>query len=619
MSTREYIGARYVPIFGRRDEDTIAWDNTAAYEPLTVVLYQGNSYTSRQYVPAGIDIGNEEYWAETGNYNAQVEQYRQLVSQYVDDVEELSDDIDEIKNKTIRVVNNFNELLSTTEDVVLVLRNDSLTGDGSSCYFERLEDEEATIWELGSHERTDGSRVVAIPNQSEIPFNSVPEMSLPNVAHSYIGSNIPYGNGNGMFNPTVQNMIDCSTFVCACVQGISYEQSRYVSGSAGENVLSPYGMGNKFPINGIYSNFKGALPTYWLAEWYAEHKRLFKFDDNPVNFANVSKLQTGDILFSGAADGDYEQHLYGINHCMLVMQTFPDDGTVLIAQAGEAPGEVFSFAPDNNVKLTLIDLENNSGSDKVFKYWARPNYYYTNEMPTNIGSLFHTYGEVVVNGRQGQRVNLASLRTIKPLEKNKFYTLILEGDLPSWANNNGYILASAGNNTSNIRTMRITLNQNKAFIIFDCMGDLAENSDDTRILIDVYVSPNALNTDSYEVTKATVIEGIVTNGELCEEIPVEYNTTIFSNPNNYIRGYKDGYGKVHIIGECYTSELSEGNYTLFEIPDYYTYVPWKQFVMGVAYLGSHAITNIWQADDLTFTIRIPSGETDPTIRFHLEI
>lgn len=73
----QYIGARYVPIFGRKGEATIEWDNTAPYEPLTIVLHQGNSYTSRQYVPTGVDILNEDFWANTGNYNAQVEQYRQ--------------------------------------------------------------------------------------------------------------------------------------------------------------------------------------------------------------------------------------------------------------------------------------------------------------------------------------------------------------------------------------------------------------------------------------------------------------------------------------------------------------------------------------------------------------
>lgn len=79
MAYREYVGSRYVPIFGRKNEDSIVWDNSDSYEPLTVVLYQGNSYTSRQFVPAGIDISNEQFWALTGNYNAQVEQYRSEV------------------------------------------------------------------------------------------------------------------------------------------------------------------------------------------------------------------------------------------------------------------------------------------------------------------------------------------------------------------------------------------------------------------------------------------------------------------------------------------------------------------------------------------------------------
>lgn len=72
---RQYVGARYVPLFA----DPLEWSDTIGYEPLTVVLHEGNSYTSRQSVPVGIDIDNTAYWAETGNYNAQVEAYRQEV------------------------------------------------------------------------------------------------------------------------------------------------------------------------------------------------------------------------------------------------------------------------------------------------------------------------------------------------------------------------------------------------------------------------------------------------------------------------------------------------------------------------------------------------------------
>lgn len=70
-----YIGARYVPkIVGE-------WSADIAYEPLTVVLYQGTSYTSITYVPKGIipSENSKQYWALTGNYNAQVEAYRQEV------------------------------------------------------------------------------------------------------------------------------------------------------------------------------------------------------------------------------------------------------------------------------------------------------------------------------------------------------------------------------------------------------------------------------------------------------------------------------------------------------------------------------------------------------------
>lgn len=78
MSTQQgsyntYIGARYVPIFEGQ------WDNSKTYEPLVIVEYQGNSYTSKTYVPIGADINNTDYWALTGNYNAQVEAYRQEV------------------------------------------------------------------------------------------------------------------------------------------------------------------------------------------------------------------------------------------------------------------------------------------------------------------------------------------------------------------------------------------------------------------------------------------------------------------------------------------------------------------------------------------------------------
>lgn len=70
LINRQYVGARYVPkVMG-------VWNKALQYEALSIVTYQGNSFTSKIPVPPNIDISNETYWVNTGNYNAQVEAYR---------------------------------------------------------------------------------------------------------------------------------------------------------------------------------------------------------------------------------------------------------------------------------------------------------------------------------------------------------------------------------------------------------------------------------------------------------------------------------------------------------------------------------------------------------------
>ena len=68
MANRQYVGARYVPKFA----DPVEWNGALSYEALTIVTHLGNSFTSKKPVPAGIDIGNTEYWVNTGNYNEQL-------------------------------------------------------------------------------------------------------------------------------------------------------------------------------------------------------------------------------------------------------------------------------------------------------------------------------------------------------------------------------------------------------------------------------------------------------------------------------------------------------------------------------------------------------------------
>ena len=95
MTTTQYIGARYVPLFS----NPIEWDNTREYEALTIVIHEGNSFTSKQYVPKGVDINNESFWAVTGNYNAQVEQYRKEVKTFDTRITKAQEAADNANNK----------------------------------------------------------------------------------------------------------------------------------------------------------------------------------------------------------------------------------------------------------------------------------------------------------------------------------------------------------------------------------------------------------------------------------------------------------------------------------------------------------------------------------------
>lgn len=83
-----YTGMRYVPVFA----DPAEWSSANSYEPLEIVIHEGNSYTSKTFVPVGVDISNPQYWALTGNYNAQVEQYRQEVQQFDGRITKLESD-----------------------------------------------------------------------------------------------------------------------------------------------------------------------------------------------------------------------------------------------------------------------------------------------------------------------------------------------------------------------------------------------------------------------------------------------------------------------------------------------------------------------------------------------
>lgn len=123
MSVREYVGARYVPIIAGE------WDNTRTYEPLMVVTYQGASYTSRQYVPAGIEITNESYWVLSANYNAQVEAYRKEVQAFDDRI---------VANTTSNSTQDAQLAGTTNSGLKTLITNEATARENKDTYLEQI-------------------------------------------------------------------------------------------------------------------------------------------------------------------------------------------------------------------------------------------------------------------------------------------------------------------------------------------------------------------------------------------------------------------------------------------------------------------------------------------------
>ena len=144
VGRRQYIGARYVPIFGRVGEESIEWDNTAPYEPLTIVLYEGNSFTSRQYVPTGIDITNEDFWACTGNYNAQIEAYRREVAAFDGRITNL-EAVAEFFSHTFSNVQELSECTVDLNGLYCATEGYYNSGDGGAGVYFVTDDEQTEI------------------------------------------------------------------------------------------------------------------------------------------------------------------------------------------------------------------------------------------------------------------------------------------------------------------------------------------------------------------------------------------------------------------------------------------------------------------------------------------
>ena len=154
-------------------------------------------------------------------------------------------------------VDSFSEMKKTTEDKVVVLKDDGHYGSGYEVTYRKS----PYPLYIGAYKRENGDFMIPEPS-AEIPPSNSPMYAIGNVVASYVvRSDLVYGQ-EGAFSPKeVEKEIDCSTFACLVMQGITYENSRY--NGLSENKVGFY-FAENIPLN------QGSLTSDRLA--YKAHE-----------------------------------------------------------------------------------------------------------------------------------------------------------------------------------------------------------------------------------------------------------------------------------------------------------------------------------------------------------
>lgn len=280
------------------------------------------------------------------------------------------------------VVDDYEALLSSTAHTVLVRHNDGEYGDGGECLFEVTAESTWTI------PRSNGTYVRPLMNQGDLIQQNTDIKELLRLCSGYVGNSaLTFGGDHTMFDDTCTDEINCSTFVSAILQGISYENSRYALGSGASNVI---GVGT----GSTHLPDSSSLLSGQMASFFAQHKQLFSIPEDPSDAVGI--LQPGDLLFSGPDDGTRDSCAWGIGHVAVVLATsYPTYNYIVVAQAGGSPSAITDSTLNTTTGNIAIIKLNTAERLRYCKAFARPNYGYKltpdgeNLVSTALGNAYY--------------------------------------------------------------------------------------------------------------------------------------------------------------------------------------------------------------------------------------
>lgn len=269
MAVRQYIGARYIPLFS----DPIEWSATLNYEPLTVVTYQGSSYISRQYTPAGTPLSNTQYWVLWADFNAQIEAYRQEVLRFDGRITANADAISAETSARTAADATINTAIAN-EAAARAAADRALNT--------RIDNIDSEIWVIIGDSFTDTSQT-SFNNWVEIIQSMRPNITIKNYARS--GAGYVHAT-NTVFPSQIQQAINDSSFSNANVKRVIVYGG--INDIASNDPLSSVFTAAQNCANLIKNNFTHAEVGFF-ANWSANvdmtaaKQQYFSYIANAIN------------------------------------------------------------------------------------------------------------------------------------------------------------------------------------------------------------------------------------------------------------------------------------------------------------------------------------------------
>lgn len=250
-----------------------------------------------------------------------------------------------VQDQKCQVINTIDEMSNVTADKVLVLHNNSSYGDGSPCYFEVMDN----VTENG-YARKDGKKMCPMLDQGPLLTSDPPVEKMMGLMASYLENDaLVYNlNSHTLFDEETTNEIDCSSFVSAILNGISYYGSKYTT-DTNRRICK---IASYAPSK---TNTFGHLKSRRMAQYFAEHKWLHSM---PTTYQMRNVLQFGDILFTGSGASEAENCYLKIDHVFFVIGVI-NNTYAIVAQCGACPPEITIKNNTNDVgKISTIQLSN---------------------------------------------------------------------------------------------------------------------------------------------------------------------------------------------------------------------------------------------------------------------